>query len=69
MRLTLGQFLVGMAAVEVIVMWLRFRSLPEEATPEQRSAGRIVLGAAIASGLAMCLIALFVPSISEFQLF
>jgi hypothetical protein len=69
MRLTLGQFLVGMAAVEVIAMWLRARRLPEDATPEQRSAGRIVLGAAIASGIAMCLVALFVPSISKIILF
>jgi hypothetical protein len=69
MRLTLGQFLVGMAAVEVVVMWLRARALPEDATPEQRSAGRIVLAAAIASGIAMCLVALFVPSVSEITLF
>jgi hypothetical protein len=68
MRLTLGQFLVAIAAVEVIVMWLRARALPEDATPEQRSARRIVLAAAVASGIAMCLIALFVPSVSEIQL-
>ncbi|MEA3064838.1 MAG: hypothetical protein QOJ27_1284 [Sphingomonadales bacterium] len=69
MRLTLGQFLVGMAAIEVIAMWLRARALPEDATAEQRSAGRIVLAAAVAAGIAMCLIALFVPSISQIQLF
>ena len=68
MRLTLGQFLVGMAAAEVVAMWLLARALPDDATDEQRSARRIVLGAAIASGIAMCLIALFVPSISEIQL-
>jgi MFS family permease len=69
MRLTLGQFLVGMAAVEVIAMWLMARALPEDATPEQRAGRRIILVAAVASGIAMCLIALFVPSISEIQLF
>jgi hypothetical protein len=69
MSLTLGQFLVGMAAVEVIVMWLRARALPADATPGQRSAGRIVLAAAIASGIGLCLVALFVPSVSEIQLF
>jgi hypothetical protein len=68
MRITLGQFLVAMAAIEVIVFWLRARALPEDATPEQRSAGRIILAAAVASGIAMCLIALFVPSISEIRL-
>jgi hypothetical protein len=69
MRLTLGQFLVGMAAVEVIAMWLWARALPEEATAEQRSARRIVLAGSVASGMIMCLLALFVPSISEIQLF
>jgi hypothetical protein len=69
MRLTLGQFLVGMAAVEVVAMWLMARALPEDSTPEQRSARRTTLAAAVASGIAMCLIALFVPSISEIILF
>ncbi|HET9637625.1 MAG TPA: hypothetical protein VFP12_00285 [Allosphingosinicella sp.] len=68
MRLTVGQFLVGIAALEVIAMWLRARALPEDATAEQRSAGRIVLVAAVAFGIIMCLVALFVPSISEIQL-
>jgi anti-sigma factor RsiW len=69
MRLVLGQFLVGMAAIEVIAMWLWARALPEDSAPEQRSARRIVVAGAVASGLVMCLIALFVPSISEIRLF
>jgi hypothetical protein len=69
MRLTVGQFLVGVAAVEVVATWLMARALAEDASLEQRSGRRIVLGAAVASGIAMCLVALFVPSISEIQLF
>ena len=68
MRLSLGQFLIGMAALEVIAMWLMVRSLPEGASDEQRRARHIVLGAAIASGIAICLVALFVPAVSEIQL-
>ena len=69
MRVTLGQWLVGMAAVEVILAWVLVRRLPEHASPERVRAGRIVLGAAVASGLGLCLVALLVPSVSEITLF
>jgi Kef-type K+ transport system membrane component KefB len=69
MRLNLGQFLIGMAAFEVVAMWLLLRALPDDASEEQRRGRRIVLGAAIASGIVLCLVALFVPSVSEIQLF
>jgi Kef-type K+ transport system membrane component KefB len=68
MRLTLGQFLVGMAAVEVIVFWLMLRALPPDATAERRQGMRIVLAAAVAMGIAFCLVALLVPSVSEIAL-
>ncbi len=69
MRLTLGQWLIGMAAVEVVVAWAMVRRLPEEASPERVRAGRIVLGAAVASGIGLCLVALLVPTFSEIILF
>jgi hypothetical protein len=69
MRLTLGQFLVGMAALEAIVAWVMLRRLPEDAAPERVRGMRIVFGAAVASGLGLCLVALFVPAFSEIQLF
>jgi hypothetical protein len=69
MRVTLGHFLVGMAAVEVIVFWLMGRALPPDASDDRRRAMRIVLGAAIAMGIIFCLVALLVPSISEIPLF
>ncbi len=68
MRITLGQFLVGMAAIEVIAFWLMARALPSDASPERRRGMRIVLGAAVAMGIAFCLIALLVPSVSEIPL-
>ncbi|HEX8624748.1 MAG TPA: hypothetical protein VF782_06680 [Allosphingosinicella sp.] len=69
MRITLGQWLVGMAAVEVIVVWAMVRRLPEDASAERVRVGRIVLGAAIASGIGLCLVGLLVPSLSEIILF
>ncbi len=69
MRLTLGQFLIGMAAVEVIFAWVMLRRLPEDAAPDRVRGMRIVLGAAVASGIGLCLVALFVPTFSEIILF
>jgi hypothetical protein len=68
-RVTLGQFLVFMAAVEVIFAWVVLRRLPEDSAPERVRGMRIVLGAAVASGIGLCLVALFVPAFSEIVLF
>ncbi len=68
MRVNLGQFLIFMAAVEVVAMWAMLRALPEDATAEQRSARRIILVAAVVSGIGLCLAGLFVPSLSEIRL-
>ena len=69
MKVTLGQWLIGMAAIEVILAWTVVHRLPEDASSEQVRGGRIVLGAAVACGIGLCLVALLFPSVSEIQLF
>jgi hypothetical protein len=64
-----GHLLIGFAAVDVVAAWLMARGLPEDAAPERQSVMRIVVAVAIVSGIGLCLIALFVPSIAELPLF
>jgi hypothetical protein len=64
----LGHLLVGFAILDVVAAWLLARGLPEDSSPERQRALRLVLAAAIVSGIGLCLVALFVPSVAGIPL-
>lgn len=62
---TLGQFLIAVAAVELAVLPLMVRSARRsnpDATPEQHRTGAIfIVGAGIATAIGLCLVGLYWP--------